>query len=69
MTSRNFVALSFAAVLLSTSFAVAATSPTRHTRHASAHATKPTSRAATTSADRSADSLNAQQLSKAQSGQ
>ena len=75
MTSRKFVALGFAAVLLSASFAAAtnaATTPTGHVRHSSAHRahmTKPPSRAAAANADHSADELNAQSLAKAQGAQ
>ena len=73
MTCRKFLAFSFAAVLLSTSFAaVAATTPSRHGRHSSthkAHMTKPSNRAAAPNADHSADSLNGQSLSRTQGGQ
>jgi hypothetical protein len=73
MSTRKFAALSLAAILLSAPFAVTADAATRTqtpatTHHRAAkpvrHVSRTSTRPTTPSADRSADALNAQSLTR-----
>ncbi len=72
MTTRKYLLLSLAAVFLSAPFAVTADAATRARKpmhHSSAHAGRHARGGAATDADHSADSLNAQSLSRTQGAQ